>query len=773
MAAIPATNEDETIRQRLAAVGMVEEPGTEIVLFHAASEHDKRNYTLAELGDRTPASFDGELYVASGLFEAGSIDAKGKGRFWGNLHSIVSMVFDSDSWQYLKLDPATKNEIYEYPLDELDEIITNHRNVLERIIAECGIRFHRLDRTGHGLCGYISVHPKDRTNLIDIRAHHAELIRTINDRAGFELIDRKCSDSGTRVTRVPGSFNNKGSTPKPVTTLYYRAGQHLRVTRTDRPADEIVQPLDLPEVGSVMAKDAIARLVTITAPYWVDGQRHNLSMDFAGALAHAWVPESEARSIVAKLAAKDRNPRDRLKSVTDTYEKAREGVPVSGLPSLRSWMPETVVEAIDGVLAPYRERMAPQVSLPTVPPRITDDDDSFAGTTHPPANSIFDRFLTAAELCALEPEEPDWIAKPYIVAGAVTDIGSQPKAGKTTLLGYLVRQVTSGGDFLGFATSQTPVVYLTEQSGTTFREILVRSNLTDCQQMHVLSWHTVRQELWPLIVEAAVAKAKAVGARLLIVDTLPQFAGLRGDTENNAGAALEAIQPVQAAAASGLAVVIVRHERKGGGEVGESSRGSSAFAGAVDIIVQLKKAEGNARPTLRILNALSRFDDTPTELTIERAADGSYASLGPNQAFEKNRVRQAILDAASRFQVNAKSADEFVPLIPNAKRATVQDAIKKLEAEAILQKTGSGKKGDPFRYWVANEPEYLSQNPPEMHLPDLKVYVPANEFASKAGGVFPPGEMSAPSGADTPNSFAGTNTPNTGKSISTDNPFDE
>src|SRR5690242_18133842 len=127
MAALPATNEENTIRQRLAAVGMVEEPGTEIVLFHYEAEHEKRNYALRDLEDRAPDSFDGELYVASGLFERGSIDGKGKGRFWGNLHSIVTMVFDSDSWQFLKLSPAIKNQIYEYPLAELDEIITKHR----------------------------------------------------------------------------------------------------------------------------------------------------------------------------------------------------------------------------------------------------------------------------------------------------------------------------------------------------------------------------------------------------------------------------------------------------------------------------------------------------------------------------------------------------------------------------------------------------------------------------------------------------------------------
>ena len=44
------------------------------------------------------------------------------------------------------------------------------------------------------------------------------------------------------------------------------------------------------------------------------------------------------------------------------------------------------------------------------------------------------------------------------------------------------------------------------------------------------------------------------------------------------------MQPLQqAAAAEGLGVLVSQHERKSGGEVEDSGRGSSAFAGAADI----------------------------------------------------------------------------------------------------------------------------------------------------------------------------------------------
>ena len=62
------------------------------------------------------------------------------------------------------------------------------------------------------------------------------------------------------------------------------------------------------------------------------------------------------------------------------------------------------------------------------------------------------------------------------------------------------------------------------------------------------------------------------------------------------GDALAALRPFQRAAAAGLAVVAVRHERKGGGEVGESGRGASAFVGGVDIHVAVRVQRARPGP---------------------------------------------------------------------------------------------------------------------------------------------------------------------------------
>ena len=78
-------------------------------------------------------------------------------------------------------------------------------------------------------------------------------------------------------------------------------------------------------------------------------------------------------------------------------------------------------------------------------------------------------------------------------------------------------------------------------------EGLAAAGLQDTSDVAILTRYAARTADWPTMVAAAVAKAKAIGAHLLIVDTLPGLAGLEGDAENSAGHALAALRPRQEA----------------------------------------------------------------------------------------------------------------------------------------------------------------------------------------------------------------------------------
>lgn len=248
---------------------------------------------------------------------------------------------------------------------------------------------------------------------------------------------------------------------------------------------------------------------------------------------------------------------------------------------------------------------------------------------------------------------------------------------------------------------KTPVVWLTEENRTTFIETLRRAELLERDDLFVLFRNDVLGLPWPEVVAGAVAKCKETGARLLIVDTISQFVGFRGDSENNAGDALAAIEPLQEAAATGIGVIVVRHERKGGGDISQAGRGSTAFAGAVDVLLALHRPDGNTRPTLRVLHAVSRFDGVPESLMIELCAEG-YVSRGECTSIATQDAKQAILAALPKSEEKAITFKALQDELPDEiKRTTAQEGLQKLIEEGKANRKSAGKKKDPYLYWAA------------------------------------------------------------------------
>lgn len=320
------------------------------------------------------------------------------------------------------------------------------------------------------------------------------------------------------------------------------------------------------------------------------------------------------------------------------------------------------------------------------------------------------RFQTARQIAEETPATPNWIARPWVVAGGMTEVTGKIKvAGKTTWITHLCREVLDGRPFMGEPTTASPVVYLTEQTTASFREALRRAGLLDRTDFHVMLWRDSIGLEWPDVVRLAVAKAKETGAGLLVVDTLPQFAGLTGEAENSAGDAMAALRPLQEAAGDGLAVVTVRHDRKSGGEVGDSARGSSAFGGVMDVVVSIRRPEGQGRETLRRIDALSRFDETPGSLVIEKTPTG-YTALGSMAAVAEAEAEAAMLDEMPGTEEEAKSVPELLEAAKDEGRkindTTGRLAINKLLDRGTILRRGKGKKGDPYRFWLAREAEH-------------------------------------------------------------------
>jgi hypothetical protein len=210
---------------------------------------------------------------------------------------------------------------------------------------------------------------------------------------------------------------------------------------------------------------------------------------------------------------------------------------------------------------------------------------------------------------------------------------------------------------------------------------------------------------WPAIVNCAVNAAQRENAGVLVVDTFPQFAGLTGDEENSSGAMLAALGPLQLAAAkNSLAIWIVGHDRKAGGHVGDSARGSNALTGGVDIVLSLHRPEGRQRNTVRTLSALSRFDETPNDLVIEKTANG-FVSLGDETALASVDAERALLARLPTTSESAVPQETLVESVgPEVKKSVALGAIAKMIGTGQIRRAGRGGKGHPYMLWRPPRP---------------------------------------------------------------------
>jgi hypothetical protein len=298
-------------------------------------------------------------------------------------------------------------------------------------------------------------------------------------------------------------------------------------------------------------------------------------------------------------------------------------------------------------------------------------------------------FVSFDDLGASAPADMAWMVEGLLAPGSITGLAAPPKLGKSTLLFAQLHASQVGSRFLGLATRPVSPVYLTEEGVDSLNEKRRRWPIDGS----VLLRRDVLGVPWTDVVAAAVEHAKTHEHDVLVIDTLPPWAGLSGEGENSAGAMLEALKPLEHAAGAGLAVEVALHSRKSGGEFGEGVRGSNALVGVLDVLVELGR-EKESGASLRKLTTVSRFEATPESLRYRLVGDelqvldtytkhreairsllATDPALGSNEIIEKLReidlggkreallrlIREVELSVANRFPEGRNQSEPSTP----------------------------------------------------------------------------------------------------------------
>jgi hypothetical protein len=198
-------------------------------------------------------------------------------------------------------------------------------------------------------------------------------------------------------------------------------------------------------------------------------------------------------------------------------------------------------------------------------------------------------------------------------------------------------------EFAGQPTRPCKVLILSEESASEWAD--GREGIDDCDIDQVYIWPRPTRGIpsskdWIEIIDLVSKKCKELGIDMVVIDTISTFWPV--DDENDAAKVKKALVPLyKLTDDNGVALMLVHHFKKDGGNEGTASRGSGALAGHVDNIIEFRRNE-DGYPTQRKIKTMGRFIQE-TELIIELTNEGKYETKGEPWVVSKKARMTKIL----------------------------------------------------------------------------------------------------------------------------------
>jgi hypothetical protein len=353
-------------------------------------------------------------------------------------------------------------------------------------------------------------------------------------------------------------------------------------------------------------------------------------------------------------------------------------------------------DILDGA-RPRRPARAPakrdSVSVPTPKSEIREPN--------PGTDSDFPVPVVASKLQATT-DSLSWLWHGFIAEKGVTLVSALWKAGKTTLLAHLVRNMREGVALCGLEVTPATVLYITEEPE--WRWAKRRDALGIGDNVHFICRPFARKPTaaqWLLFIDHVRRHAAEIGANLIVFDTLSALWPVY--IENDAGEVQAALMPLWPLTEQS-AVLLVHHLKKGDGSEATGSRGSGALPGFVDTIVELRRHEPNDHQCRkRVITAYGRDDDTPPEVIIELdAATNEYRGLGDRKAMKREEITRVLLGVlpAERPGMTLEEIKDAWPEDEFPRKQTVLETLADGADRGEWTRDGTGTRGHPFKYHI-------------------------------------------------------------------------
>jgi hypothetical protein len=318
--------------------------------------------------------------------------------------------------------------------------------------------------------------------------------------------------------------------------------------------------------------------------------------------------------------------------------------------------------------------------------------ESSSSSTHDPIAANPPRWPEPRTIAEFDcPDSLDWIWQGWVAIAHITALVAKWKAGKTTLLHHLLCARECGGNIAGAVTPGLTLV-ISEEHATLWRMRSVSKTIAGHVRFICLPLVTSIQE-WMDFTAHVVGLVVRDSYSLVVYDTLPGIAPIADENANSQMLAF--LRPLLRLKDVGTGTLLITHPPKGHTGDDFNVRGASALMGFADQLVALKRPEGDADSTQRILKCIGRLGE-PLEQTIELRGS-EYVTLGTKLDIERVG-RRAALQAILPAEPPGLTVEEIMAQWPPGEKAPAERTLRRFLAD-WLNKDGAGTKDDPTRYW--------------------------------------------------------------------------
>jgi hypothetical protein len=323
-----------------------------------------------------------------------------------------------------------------------------------------------------------------------------------------------------------------------------------------------------------------------------------------------------------------------------------------------------------------------------------------------PPQEIWDQ-----QLVAINEPAAQWLWQGFVARGNLTLLTSLWKSGKTTLLALLLSRRKQGGLLAGLPVLPRKSVVITEEHPRLWAERARRYDFGGQVCFFPQPFRGIpTPDQWQSLIERIAALHQEHGFDLVAIDPLAPF--LRG--ENQPRGIFEALLPLRALTDLGMAGLALHHPAKREAKVGCAARGSGALLGHVDISIEMRHPGGDPLTRRRRFLALSRHHETPRQLLLELDAEGTeYAAVSdsPEDPLQDNwEPVRLVLEEAPQKLTRLDILDEWPPDFEKPNAVTLSKWLNRAADTGLIAREGSGRKSDPFRFWLPQREEVWKQN---------------------------------------------------------------